>query len=404
MKMLAPFGFYGSGNIGDEATLKGFAELVRASGHKLDFAVASANPRHTAEVEPYFQYHKYKGGFVGIRSKLTGHRARAFVFPGGTPIMDALGGWPLNALAPMVEYGHRWGKPAVFIGIGVERLARAESKAIVRERIAPYVAHWTVRSAKDQQRLLDLNVPASRITVAADMAWLMPRADLDHGRQVLARHLDSRRPLIGVNINAEPAVMERAPRFFENLAAALDAIIDEHDARVVFMFNEVREGPTYDIAAAEQVKGLMRRADAAFAIPPDYLSPPQMMSIIGNCALTISTRYHFCLFSALQGTPFLALKRSDKVSDLCADLGWDYGVAVEAVDATTLGSQARALLCDPNPALERLEARVKEMKARSQGNLKGLDALQAAAAQVRRGDGLKRALGRTFGGSKGNPA
>src|SRR6185503_2223798 len=131
----------------------------------------------------------------------------------------------------------------------------------------------------------------------------------------------------------------------------------------IFLFNEIREGPTYDMAAADRVKSLMRRSDAAFATPNDYLSPRQMMSIIGNCALTISTRYHFCLFSALQGTPFLALKRSDKVSDLCADLGWEYGAAVEAADAATLVSQARTLFKAPKPALETLEARVKEMKA-----------------------------------------
>jgi polysaccharide pyruvyl transferase WcaK-like protein len=403
MQMLAPFGFYGSGNIGDEASLTGFAELVRASGRDLAVAVASANPRHTAKIEPYFRYHKYKGGFVGIRSKLTGHRARAFVFPGGTPIMDGLGGWPLEALAPIIEYGHRWGKPAVFVGIGVERLARAESKAIVRDRIAPYVAHWTVRSTKDQQRLLDLNVPANRITVAADMAWLIRRANLDYGKQALRLHLETGHPLIGVNINAETSVLERAPQLFETLAAALDAMIEEHNARVIFLFNEIREGPTYDMAAAARVKSLMRRSDAAFATPNDYLSPLQMMSIIGNCALTISTRYHFCLFSALQGTPFLALKRSDKVSDLCVDLGWEYGAAVEAADSTALASQARTLFKEPKPALERLAARVNEMKARSQANFKGLDALQAAAAQAKRGDGLKRALGHAFG-SKGDPA
>lgn len=402
--MLAPFGFYGSGNIGDEASLKGFAELVRESGRKLSFAVASANPGHTAAVEPHFQYHKYKGGFVGIRSKLTAHRAQALVFPGGTPIMDGLGGWPLSELAPMIEYGHRWGKPAVFVGIGVERLARAESKAIVRERIAPHVVHWTVRSTKDQQRLIDLDVPASRVTVAADMAWLIPRADLEYGRQALRPHLEAGHPLIGVNINAETSVLERAPLLFETLATALDAMIEEHNARVIFLFNEIREGPTYDMAAADRVKSLMRRPDAAFAMPNDYLSPQQMMSIIDNCALTISTRYHFCLFSALQSTPFLALRRSDKVSDLCADLGWDYGAAVEAADVATLTDQARLLLKEPKPAPGRLEARVKEMKARSQANSKGLDALRTAAAQVRRGDGLKRALGFAFGGSKGDPA
>jgi polysaccharide pyruvyl transferase WcaK-like protein len=58
--------------------------------------------------------------------------------------------------------------------------------------------------------------------------------------------------------------------------------------------------------------------------------------LIGCCWATVSTRYHFCLFSALQGVPFIALQRSDKVNDLCFDVHWSYGVPIEAVTPEAL--------------------------------------------------------------------
>ena len=48
MNLVAPFGFYGWGNIGDEATLQGFARLMAGSPPKPRVWVASQNPRHTA--------------------------------------------------------------------------------------------------------------------------------------------------------------------------------------------------------------------------------------------------------------------------------------------------------------------------------------------------------------------
>ena len=91
--------------------------------------------------------------------------------------------------------------------------------------------------------------------------------------------------------------------------------------------NEVRGNSTFDKAAAIQVIGRMTRADRALLAPNVYFSPREMMSIIGCCDLTISMRYHFCLFSALQGVPFIAIERSDKVSDLCWDIDWPARVA-----------------------------------------------------------------------------
>lgn len=49
-----------------------------------------------------------------------------------------------------------------------------------------------------------------------------------------------------------------------------------------------------------------------------------MLSLISNCHLTVASRYHFCLFSALQSIPFIAIKRQEKLADLCVDLDWQF--------------------------------------------------------------------------------
>lgn len=406
MKVFAPFGFYGAGNIGDEATLQGFARLLQNSGADIRATLVAQNARHTARVEPFFRYIQDRG-HGDIRHRFADHTAQAYVFAGGTPIQDGLGGWPLQSVIPMVEHGVRWNKPVVFIGVGVEHLVHEELRERVSRVVVPGVAFWTVRSDHDQERLIELGVPANKVVVASDMAWLMPKAGPDYGRRSLRPHVETARPgrpLIGVNVNAESDVLARAPRMFEELAAGLDTLIDEHNARVVFLFNEVRDGPTYDVAGAERVRSLMRRSDATFSLSNDYLTPSEMMSIIDNCALTIGTRYHFCLFSAIQGVPFLGLKRSDKVADLCADLHWPYGATPEEAKAPMLADQARILLTTPKQALDAMKSRVEAMNTRAQVNARGLDALRVAVAQARRGETVYRSIGRFLNRSRGKPA
>ena len=127
------------------------------------------------------------------------------------------------------------------------------------------------------------------------------------------------------------------------MAATLDALIEEFDARVLFLCAEVRRGDEFDYAAAEKVRGRMKRSERAFILPPEYLSPHQIMAIIGCSDLVISMRYHVCLFSATQGIPFVAIERADKLSDLCMDLGWDARVAMPL--ASTKAHSSTADVC-----------------------------------------------------------
>ena len=95
MRLVAPFGFYGSGNIGDEATLLGFGRLIERFGGSIGVDVASSDPAHTKRVEPAFRYYQYVDGIMGLPAKLHAHMGAGYIIPGGTPLMDNLGDWPL---------------------------------------------------------------------------------------------------------------------------------------------------------------------------------------------------------------------------------------------------------------------------------------------------------------------
>lgn len=375
MRLVAPFGHFGWGNIGDEATLQGFAQLLLQTGTRATVSMASRNPAHTARVEPAFRY--FNPGGEDPRRWWAKLLASAHAIVGGTPIMDVLGKWPLCDLVPLVRAVDRWKVPLAFIGVGTETLRSEESRRIVAEEIAPRVQHWSVRCDRDCQRLTEYGVSPDLITVAADMAWLLEPATRDFGeRHLHGWGLSPMRPLIGVNLVNENSIFDRQPRMLDALAAALDELSDQMGARVIFLANEVREDSAFDKAAALKVIGRMKRADCTMLVPNQYFTPQQMMSFIGCCNLTMSMRYHFCLFSALQGVPFIAIERSDKVSDLCWDIDWQARVLPPQFDATDLVEHARRLGRNASAIDRHLSQNVQKMRERALYNLVALKTLE----------------------------
>lgn len=375
MNLVVPFGFYGAGNIGDESTLQGFARLLSKPRNGTRVCVASRNPVHTETVEPSFKY--YKAGGRDLRGWWAKYRSDAHAIVGGTPIMDVLGTWPLSELTPLVYAAHKSGKPVVFVGTGTERLQRADSQCVVKDMIAPRVRHWSVRCERDKERLVSYGVSQDRVTVAADLAWSLEPVSLDFGRKYLKRlGVNGEQPLIGVNVNNEAFVLERAPHLFETLGRGMDELVEKYDARVLFLCNEVREEESFDKAAARKVLAQMRHRDRAVFVQNEYWSPQQMLSLIGNCHATLTTRYHFCLFSAMQGVPFIAIKRSDKVDDLCWDMNWPYGVSLSAVEAPRLLDMFSEIEVRRRSLVSSLGERVLLMRKRAFTNMAALNILE----------------------------
>jgi polysaccharide pyruvyl transferase WcaK-like protein len=269
------------------------------------------------------------------------------------------------------------GTPVAFIGIGTERLQRDESRRLVASGLAPQVRHWSVRSEQDRERLLDYGVTGDRVTVAADLAWTLERSpeDASHRRPQCLQA----RPgeiIVGVNVTNERFVSQRAPRLLAILAEFLDRLVEKRGARIVFFCNEIREDESFDKAASQRIIGHMRHPERTAILPNEYRTPQQMMTLLDACHLAVGMRYHFCVFAAIQGVPFIAIKRSDKVDDLCRDLTWAYGVGLDEIDASLLEVQASELLADPPGALGRMLGRVESMRARVWRNCAALDVLR----------------------------
>ncbi len=379
MRIVVPWGFYGWGNIGDEGTLKGFAQLLTQTGVRATVTLGSRNPAHTAAVEPMFRY--FEGARPDPRRWIAKLRASSHAFVGGTPIMDVLGEWPLCDVRPLVLGAVRRKLPVVFVGVGIEGLRLDASVKIMKEDITPHVLSWSVRSQKDQQRLLGVGVPPERITVAADMAWLVNHSDGAFGATHLkALGVDTDRPLIGVNLVNENDCFDRQPRLGQEIAHAIDRLSDELDAHVIFLAQEVRDEPGFDRAAAMRVAGLMARKDRVTLVPNTYFSPNEVMSILEHCDLTIGMRYHFCIFSALQRVPFIAIQRSDKLLDLCWDMNWHAGVTPATLTASAIVEEGIRLQRESARTAAHLDESVQRMKTRALFNAAPLNALTDGVA------------------------
>jgi polysaccharide pyruvyl transferase WcaK-like protein len=236
-----------------------------------------------------------------------------------------------------------------------------------------------VRSSRDRERLLRWGIADDRVTIAADLAWTIEPTRAVAPSEELARlGVRSGEVVVGVNVTNERHVAERAPRLFDALARVLDGVVQRFDARIVFFCNEIREDETFDKAASQMIVARMARRQRAAIVPNRYRTPQEMMALIGTCRVVVGMRYHFCLFAAVEGVPFVAIKRSDKVDDLCRDMGWEYGVELDEIDSPSLEGMLVNLLTDGERAVQTLRGRVPSMRERAWQNTAALEALRQA--------------------------
>ena len=295
-------GYYGFGNLGDDALLEVTLAQLRARHPQAVVEVLTAEPAKTRAAFGVEASHRSEMGT--IRQAI--RRSDVVLSGGGGLLQNATSLRSLIYYAGIIRTGIRNGKKTMIFAQSIGPLDFV-GRQIVRKCCSGLGAA-TVRDERSRALLAPL-VPDITVRRTADLVFLydspQPAAE-----SLAVRGLDGSDPLVVVCVRPAQGFAEGA----ERIAEAVDRLTTEHGAHVAFL----PFGGPVDADAATQVMRKCRTRP--LLLPASGLD--DVAGIIARARLVIGMRLHALILAVRFGVPFMAIPYDPKVFGLCEDIGY----------------------------------------------------------------------------------
>ena len=291
-------GYYGFGNIGDEAILAAILEQLPIRAPEAEIVVLSGNPRRT-QAEHDVQA-------VSRRSPATVwrelRRADLLISGGGGLIQDTT-----SALSPLYY-------------LGVLNLARlvhtpymifAQGLGPLRRRLSQRLTAWacgqaaavTVRDEPSAAMLRnELALPAVPVHVTADPALLLSPCDSERTEQLLRNcGISAGQPAVGVSLRPWPQ-----GRFVAAMPPLVRHLRESLGVQVLLI-------PFQSPEDLDLARRLAADCGGQTAVLDGVTDPREFLGVISSLDLLVSMRLHALILAAAGAVPALALSYDPKV-------------------------------------------------------------------------------------------
>ncbi|MGH7727411.1 MAG: polysaccharide pyruvyl transferase CsaB [Vulcanimicrobiaceae bacterium] len=350
-------GYYGFGNLGDEAILATIVAALRTRFPLAQIEVLSATPEVTAQELGISAAPRWEQ--AAIREAIA--RCDVLLSGGGGLMQSATSLRSLLYYAGIVRSALRAGRRAMIFAQSIGPLD-FWGKQTLRECCRGLSAA-TVRDERSRALLASL-VPGTPIERTADPVFLYdPPPDAPPAHEQVGG------PLVVA------AVRKTAhwPDGIAALAASVDRLAERYGARTAFV-------PFAGAADAEAATAVIRRCNSKpMLLPLEGLDA--VAAAISRASLVIGVRLHALILAARFGVPFLAVPYDPKVSALLEDLAyplpplWTPGERAAACSAERLD----AAWSRRDQAAEQLRDKLPAMRARAARNVEVLAEVVATA-------------------------
>ena len=352
-------GYYGFGNVGDEALLRIIVERIRARMPAVEIEALSATPEATRSQYGIHATQRRDAG--AVRAALD--RSDALISGGGGLLQNATSTRSLLYYAGILRAARRRKKKTMIFAQSVGPLDGI-GKFVVRA-LCSGVDRATVRDRRSRELLQSL-LPATQVEQSADPVFLLDLAPDE--RDVRSEGLDPvAAPYVVVSVRKHQALRAGIPA----IARAVDLLSREYGLRGVFL-------PMGGAEDADVATRVIRACESAPMLLPER-SIERSAAIVASARAVIGMRLHALIFAARFAVPFLAIPYDPKVAALCEDLAyplaplWIPGGAVP--DNAAVDASVERLMSEHERLREHLQGAVLALRAGAERNFEILQDL-----------------------------
>lgn len=345
MSRIVLSGYYGFGNIGDEAILFSIIKELRRKERKIEIVVLSGSPEETSKSYKVDTVKRWN--FFQVLCELI--KADLLISGGGSLLQDIKGLRSILYYLGIILLAKLLGKPVFFYAQGVGPVQSYLGKVLVR-LVINMVDEITVRDRDSKEFLAELGVRRS-VWVTADPVLGLKVEELhrDAGGKLLKR--------TGIDPGAEleKPIVAFAIRDWKGLQEYKKAI-----ARVAD--DLVRQGwqvlllpmhfPT-DVAACRELENIMEEESKVLK---EKCSVEEMMGVFTYLELVVGVRLHALILAAVAGVPFVAVSYDPKIDAFLKEMEVAGAGKIETLDYEWLSRTVKETIAER----EKIHTHLKE--------------------------------------------
>lgn len=347
------FGYFGSGNRGDEAILESFLSLYRKNSPGATFTVLSACPEETAC--RYGVEAVGKKNFSAVRGAMK--KCDAVVAPGGGLLQDSTSAASAVYYSSIIFLARRMKKPVYMLSQGIGPLKSAPAIKAATAALKRCEKIW-VRDVDAHKQLLAMGMKTERTAISADMVTSFSADNrAKNAEDVCSKNVYGLR--IGISLRPDTHLPEIISAVHDAIAA-----MNERPASITLIpFDEAEDKAPCEDA----LKKLSTTAPASLASFPTSSGAcngaANTLNAYENIDVFVGMRLHSLVFSALANIPFVAISYDPKVAGFAKRCGMPTIENLREITAQNISASiAEITRNSPKAVHEKLAEAVREQK------------------------------------------
>jgi polysaccharide pyruvyl transferase CsaB len=299
-KLVLVSGYYGFGNLGDEAILEELTNELKKLVLPTQIFVLSNDPEQTRRAFGVEAVNRWElGEFLSLLPQ-----TQLFISGGGGLFQDATGIKSTAFYGGQISLAKMFGRKICVYAQGVGPLSSGAAKLLARLSLSQ-ASFATVRDKDSQKLLSDWHVES---TLTADPVWCLDKTAMPAKAQSQIQTMKSKPGLnVGLSLRTAPNFSEKQ---LENLLSVMDRSMPL-DTKLLLLPLQKKQ----DMEPLEKFAQLWRQKNrqVEFIETDEIQKPSQWLAVLSELDLLVGMRLHALIMALKSGVPVVGIAYDPKV-------------------------------------------------------------------------------------------